>query len=69
MLSTSALPSASGAGRNARTAAPSRLTTLAASAAAALLGLTLLWGVGFSHLDAVHNAAHDARHSAGFPCH
>jgi len=24
---------------------------------------------GFSHLEAVHNAAHDTRHSAGFPCH
>jgi cobalt transporter subunit CbtB len=24
---------------------------------------------GFSHLDLVHNAAHDTRHSSGFPCH
>ncbi|HUL05178.1 MAG TPA: CbtB domain-containing protein [Candidatus Acidoferrum sp.] len=36
---------------------------------AALLGLFLLWGVGFSHLDAFHNAAHDTRHSNAFPCH
>jgi cobalt transporter subunit CbtB len=36
---------------------------------AALLGAFVIWGVGFSHIDIVHNAAHDARHSAGFPCH
>lgn len=49
--------------------APVRFQAMAAAAAAALLGLVLLWGVGFSHIEAVHNAAHDARHSAGFPCH
>jgi cobalt transporter subunit CbtB len=36
---------------------------------AALLGLFLVWGVGFSPIMAVHNAAHDTRHSSGFPCH
>ena len=36
---------------------------------AALLGLFMLWGVGLSDISAVHNAAHDVRHSAGFPCH
>ena len=36
---------------------------------AAALGLFMLWGVGFSPISAVHNAAHDVRHSAGFPCH
>lgn len=35
---------------------------------AALLGLVILYGVGFAPLEA-HNAAHDARHSAAFPCH
>jgi cobalt transporter subunit CbtB len=25
--------------------------------------------VGLSHIDIAHNAAHDTRHSAGFPCH
>lgn len=34
-----------------------------------LLGSSLLFFTGFSHLNAVHNAAHDARHSAAFPCH
>jgi cobalt transporter subunit CbtB len=37
--------------------------------AAALLGVFIVGGVGFSHITAVHNAAHDYRHSMGFPCH
>lgn len=37
--------------------------------AAAFLGLFLLWGVAFAGPAVVHNAAHDARHSAAFPCH
>jgi cobalt transporter subunit CbtB len=47
----------------------SRSEVLAGAIFAALLGGFLLWGVGFSHIDVVHNAAHDARHSTGFPCH
>ncbi|SEI45991.1 CbtB domain-containing protein [Pseudomonas sp. NFR16] len=34
-----------------------------------LMGLSLVYLAGFSHLEVVHNAAHDTRHSAGFPCH
>ena len=36
---------------------------------AALFGLVLIWGVGFAHPSAIHNAAHDARHAIAFPCH
>ena len=36
---------------------------------AALLGAFIVFGVGFAHIDALHNAAHDVRHSNGFPCH
>lgn len=36
---------------------------------AALLGVVIIGGVGFSHIEAVHNAAHDYRHSMAFPCH
>jgi cobalt transporter subunit CbtB len=43
--------------------------TLIAAAMAALFGAFLLWGVGFSHSEVLHNAAHDTRHSTGFPCH
>jgi|SRR6516165_6495578 cobalt transporter subunit CbtB len=43
--------------------------TLVAAICAALLGAFVIWGVGFSHIDVLHNAAHDTRHSTGFPCH
>lgn len=36
---------------------------------ATVLGVVLVWGVGFSHIEAVHNAAHDTRHANAFPCH
>jgi cobalt transporter subunit CbtB len=47
----------------------SRSERLAVAAVAALLGLGVIWGVGFSHVPAWHNAAHDTRHSMAFPCH
>lgn len=37
--------------------------------ASALLGLTMVFAVGLLPMDAAHNAAHDTRHSAAFPCH
>jgi cobalt transporter subunit CbtB len=33
------------------------------------LGLFVVGMVGFSHISAVHNAAHDVRHANAFPCH
>ena len=36
---------------------------------AMVLGLFVVGVVGFSHIDVVHNAAHDVRHSNAFPCH
>lgn len=33
------------------------------------LGLAVVGFAGFSHIDAVHNAAHDTRHANAFPCH
>lgn len=39
------------------------------SLGAAALGIVLLFGAGFAPMEALHNAAHDSRHSAGFPCH
>lgn len=52
-----------------RTAPAARAGTIFQSLLAAALGVVLLAGVGFWQVDAVHNAAHDTRHSAGFPCH
>ncbi len=37
--------------------------------AAFLLGIVMLYGAGFVQTSAVHNAAHDARHTLAFPCH
>jgi cobalt transporter subunit CbtB len=34
-----------------------------------LLGLVFVYFVGFAPISAVHNAAHDTRHTAAFPCH
>ncbi len=42
---------------------------LGAAALALFLGSFILWGVGFAGNERLHNAAHDTRHSNGFPCH
>ena len=39
------------------------------SVLAMALGLFIIGMVGFSHIDVIHNAAHDVRHSNAFPCH
>ncbi len=33
------------------------------------IGLFVVGFVGFSHMEVVHNASHDTRHSLAFPCH
>jgi len=38
-------------------------------ASAMAFGMLLVFGVGLAHADKLHNAAHDTRHSIGFPCH
>ena len=38
-------------------------------ALAGLLGLFVIGFVGFSQIEAAHNAGHDYRHSMAFPCH
>lgn len=37
--------------------------------AALILGSVILYGAGFANMEAAHSAAHDTRHSQGFPCH
>ena len=37
--------------------------------AAAMLGVIVLFGVALANSDTLHNAAHDTRHAAAFPCH
>ena len=41
----------------------------AVGTAALMLGLGFIYLVGFAPISAVHNAAHDTRHTAAFPCH
>ncbi len=38
-------------------------------ASAIILGVVLLYGVGFASADVAHNAMHDSRHTFAFPCH
>ena len=44
-------------------------STLLQIASAAILGIVMLYGVGFASMGVAHNAAHDARHAFAFPCH
>lgn len=44
----------------------SRLSTAVVSL---LLGVFIIYGVGLSHSETLHDTAHDTRHSYGFPCH
>lgn len=37
--------------------------------AAVLLGGVILYAAGFMNMAVAHNAAHDIRHTQGFPCH
>jgi len=46
-----------------------KVSRLTQSLMAMALGLFIVGFVGFSHIDVVHNAAHDVRHSNAFPCH
>ncbi len=55
--------------RAAAAASARRVYALLPALGAAFLGMFLLWGVGFAGPAVIHNAAHDARHSAAFPCH
>ena len=42
---------------------------IATALCAAGFGLLLVYVSGFAQVEAIHNGAHDSRHSAGFPCH
>ena len=42
---------------------------VAAGLSAIAFGMLLVFGVGLAQADKLHNAAHDTRHSIGFPCH
>lgn len=49
--------------------ASSKASTTVQATFAMLLGVLVIGIAGFSHVDVIHNAAHDTRHANGFPCH
>ena len=44
-------------------------TRIGVAALVFLMGAVLVFGAGFASPQALHDAAHDARHSMSFPCH
>jgi cobalt transporter subunit CbtB len=49
--------------------ASTKTEALKAALLAFALGSALVYLAGFAYSAPVHNAAHDTRHSLGFPCH
>lgn len=47
----------------------SRSAVVLSAALSLMLGVFLLFGVGFAQPELLHNAAHDTRHAFTFPCH
>lgn len=46
-----------------------KIETLKAASLAFLLGALLIYGIGFTDIQSVHDSAHDSRHALSFPCH
>jgi cobalt transporter subunit CbtB len=44
-------------------------STLLPIVLAALMGIAIMFVAGHIQASALHDAAHDARHATGFPCH
>lgn len=44
-------------------------TNIATIALVFLMGATMVFAAGFAQSATLHDAAHDVRHAAGFPCH
>jgi cobalt transporter subunit CbtB len=45
------------------------VSKITAVVGAGLLGMFMILFIGFAPMAAMHNAVHDVRHSAAFPCH
>jgi len=52
-----------------QTAAQTDAGSIMTIAFVAMLGMTVLFVAGFANSATLHDAAHDMRHAAGFPCH
>jgi cobalt transporter subunit CbtB len=51
------------------TLASSRSAVVLSAALALMIGVFVVFGVGFAQPELLHNAAHDTRHAFTFPCH
>jgi cobalt transporter subunit CbtB len=68
-MSQSQLANAQTTAQVALPVAAGRVGRLSQALMAMVLGVFVIGMVGFSHIDVVHTAAHDVRHSNAFPCH
>ena len=68
-MSQSQLANAQTSAQIALPVAAGQVGRLSQAVMAMVLGVFVIGMVGFSHIDVVHNAAHDVRHSNAFPCH
>ena len=46
-----------------------KVEALKAAAVACVIGIGMIFTVGFAPMESVHDAAHDSRHALSFPCH
>ena len=46
-----------------------RMAAVKPAILAIVLGIFILYGVGFAQPQLLHDAAHDTRHAFAFPCH
>ena len=46
-----------------------RMAAIKPAILAIVLGVFILYGVGFAQPQLLHDAAHDTRHAFAFPCH
>lgn len=46
-----------------------RMAVVKPAILAIVLGIFILYGVGFAQPQLLHDAAHDTRHAFAFPCH
>jgi cobalt transporter subunit CbtB len=66
---TSGAPTAAHSGAPSVSPAVSAIRQALAWLTPVLMGMALLGVIGFAPYPAVHDAFHDVRHTAGFPCH
>ena len=52
-----------------QTSAPATRLSPLAPLLPLILGIALVLVIGFAGSETLHDAAHDLRHSSGFPCH